>query len=127
MSKIDKKKSSSKIGHHHIGSCQQYKQYRELLNRYADCCPNWITKESIETVKLFVSFKTSFPAKRVELLELEKETCEVMLLFHLAYSYEKLLGVPSAYYKSKSKLKKDLRRRIKRINLRARKIIKDYI
>jgi len=113
MPKIEKKDLSNKSKCNHNGTCRQYKKYKELLERYADWCSTLITKEDMKLVKLFKRPPTSLPIeKRIKLLELEKERREAMFLF---YSIE--------ISKSKEELKETLRKKIKRINLSARKII----
>jgi len=117
MSKIDKKNPSSKSGCHHTGTCQQYKEYLELRNRYEDWCFVPITKADVELSKLFEKPRASFPLeKRIRLLELEKEICEAMLLFYLTDC--------EGESPENGKLKKILKRKIEKINLEARKTIK---
>jgi len=113
MTNIDKKKSSGKSKCHYRGTCRQCKQYRELLERYADWCSDKISKEDIALARLFVRPMASLSLEEgIKLLELERERCEAMFLF---YSIEN--------NKSEDRLKEMLRKKIKRINLKARKII----
>jgi len=123
MSKMNKKKTSNKSKCHYPGTCWQYKKYLELKDRYVDWCSDPITKEDIELSKLFASFRAPFPAKKMELLALEKEMYEVMLIFHIIDFYEESKGISSMSYKIKTKLKRHLKRRIERIVLRESKII----
>jgi len=113
MSKITKKNPSGKSKCHHVGTCKQYKQYRELLERYADWCSEKITKEDIKLAKLFSKPKVTLSLEeRTKLLELEKERCEAMFLFYSMENSE-----------SKDRLKEILRKKIRKINLEARKMI----
>jgi len=113
MPKIINKNSSDKSKCSHDGTCKQYKKYRELLERYADWCSDKITKRDVKLVKLFEKPKAPIPLEEgIKLLELENERLKAILLF---YSIEN--------NKSKGKLKEILRKKIRRINLKARKII----
>jgi len=123
MPKINKKKSFSKFKCPYFGTCWQYEKYLELKERYGDWCFDPITKGDIELIKLFASFRAPFPAKKIELLELEKEMYEVILIFHLVDFYEESKGVSSMSYRTKTKLKRHLKKRIERIVLRESKII----
>jgi len=111
--KINKKTLSSKSNCHHSGTCRQYKQYRELLNRYANWCSDKITKKEMQLVRLYGSRGRTFSLEeQTKLLELEKERLEAMFLFYSIENSE-----------SKDKLEEILRKKIRRINLDARKII----
>jgi len=123
MTKVNKNKHSSKIKCVHPGTCQQYVQYLELKERYVEWCSDPITKKDIELAKIFESPRASFPAKKMELLELEKEMYEVMFIFHLVDFYEESEGISSMNYRLKIKLKRHLKRRIERIVLRESRII----
>jgi len=124
MSKIDKKSPSGKSKCNHAGTCLQYKNYRKLLERYADWCSDKITKEDIKLAKLYGSqTKTLSFEKQTKLLELEKERLEAMFLFHSIDLGKEFKEVSLVERELKEKLKRTLRKKIRRINLAAKKII----
>jgi len=113
MPKINNKKPSGKSRCNHPGTCRQYKQYRQLIKRYADWCSDVITKEDIKLAKLYRGGNISLSLeKQTKLMELEKERIEAMFLF---------CSIGNS--KVKGRLKEILRKKIKRINLDARRII----
>ena len=121
MPNINKKALHNKLEYDcsFFGSLQKYKQHDELLDRYADWCSDPISDRDIELAEL-CNPSTSFSERRIELLELKTCMYEALLLFHTLGFYWESGHRP---LKSKNKLKKALRERIKRINFGANKII----
>jgi len=124
--KINKKTISSKSKCHDSRVCQKFKECKSLLERYANWSFNSITREDIELPKLLRScrFLLSF-RKQIEFVELESEIYRAMILFCHIDSYEEFEfeGESLADGKSKSRFKELLEKQVKRINLKARRIL----
>jgi len=124
MSKINKKNPSGKSKRHYLGTRKQSKKYQELLERYANWCSDKITKKEMNPVSFYGGDrKTFFLEERIKLLELEKERLEAMFLFYQIDCGRESEGVSLENRELRERQKKILRKKIKRINLKAKKII----
>jgi len=122
--KINKKNSSSKSKCRRPRISQKLKECKNVLERYANWRFDSITREDIAISELLRSYKSllSFN-QQIELIELESEICRAMIVFCHIDSCEKILGILLAESESRSRFKKLLGKQIKRINLKAKRIL----
>jgi len=122
--KINKKILSGKSKCRRPRISQKLKECKSVLERYANWSFDSITREDIEISELLRSYRCLLPLKKqVEFLELENEICRAMILFFHIDSYEKFAGILLADGELRIRFKGLLGKQIKRINLKARRIL----